>query len=290
MPLLKLINKEISSLSLFEFLLPVLNLGIGLGIVQFYGKRIDPALFLQVVILFIFLELGSQLFEFYKNNYAVQKQSGSKLDERNASILLVVLFYSLSILPLGSMLQSVKGNPSLIFFLAVSGFMTIVWRNFGRDPFGQILSKFIFSINNAFFLPLTQLLFYDLGVKPLLITSSQTFFLYLLGLTILREVIKIELDKDESAVVNLIGTLPMLRIIALLLTAGWVIITAYVIKQPQTELIILSALSAGLLAMIIYRILNLYQFGKLALGLIWRTCLLLILIQYLGWGSYLFIY
>ncbi len=290
LPVLKLINRELSSLNLLEFVLPVLNLIIGLGVVYHFAVKMNLGIFLQIVVLFIFLELGSQFFEFHKRNYLTLWTRKERSEEKRASALFVILFYSLAILPLSQILRFSGNNKSFLLILSISGFVTLIWRNLGRTPVAQLVSIFLFSINNAFFLPLTQLFFYHLNIKPILITISQIIFLNLFGYLILREILKIELQKKESGIVRMIGTISLLRISALLLVAGWILLVAFVIRQPAVLLITLVIITAGLLLFILNEVFNLFRLGKGALSVIWRMGTLLVFIEFLGWGAFLFVH
>jgi len=282
-PIIRLLRKALSKFSLFEFVIPMTSVILGLGIVSESSIMIDTFSMIQMVLLITFLELGSQLFLFHQREYSDSARKGDIPGEKNAFLLLVILFYGMSILPFSQILQNPKASPTFLITLALSSFLIIIWRNIGESAFTQIMKIFIISFNNSFLLPLSQLVFYRLEVNTLFITISQVLFLFLLGFLIMREVINVEIKREKSGIVQIIGTIPLLKISEALLILGSTLFVIFGIRNPKVEIHLFSFFSIGLVLLTLIQTFQIDRVGKAGLITIYRTMTILLIFQFLGW-------
>ncbi|HSL85809.1 MAG TPA: hypothetical protein VK861_02605, partial [Bacteroidales bacterium] len=70
---------------------------------------------------------------------------------------------------------------------------------------------------------------------------------------------------------------------------GWALMILFVLRQPVAVLITVSAISTGLLLLIIFQSNNLFQVGKQGLIHIFRGTILILISYYLGLGFFLWI-
>lgn len=279
----RLIQRAIFSFNLFEFILPMINIIIGLGIVSSASFMIDFGFQIQMILFLAFLEVGSQLFGFYKREFLRPFSKIEALDERNAVMLLVILFFGLSFLPLSRILQDSRSSLSYLTFLALSSFLIIIWRNIGESPISQILSIFIFSLNNSFLIPLTELMLFGLKTNVLFTTISQILFLSLFGFFVIREIYRIEIIGQQSKIVQTMGSIPLLRMAIVILFLGSVLLTIYSINNPKIENITFASISLGLLLLLLHQTFILDRNGKSGLNTIYRVTAVLLITQFIGW-------
>lgn len=282
-PIIKLLQRVFSCFNLFEFILPIPSILIGLGIVSRSSIMVDIVPLIQMILYIAFLEIGSQVFRFYKREFFSAHTKTESREERNAAILLVILFFGISILPLSNILLGSKTSPFFLILLSISSLLIIVWRNIGETPINQIISYFIFSLVNSFVIPLTQLVFYGLIANTLFITISQVLFLFLFGYLIIREIFQIEIHLELSRIVQTIGTVPLLRMAEILLFLGTLLLVILTVRKPDVELIIFASFSVGLLLLTLNQTLHLDRDGKQGLKAIYQATAILLITQYLGW-------
>lgn len=238
---------------------------------------------IQMIVYFTFLEIGSQVFLFYKREFFDAKTKIEIRDERNAAILLVILFFGMSILPLSNILLDSRASQSFLILLSISSFLIIIWRNIGELPIYQIISYFIFSFVHSFLIPLTQLVFYGLNANTLFITISQVLFLFIFGYLIIREIYQIEIHLEPRRIVQIIGTIPLLRMAEVLLFLGTVLMVIYSMRKPEVEIIAFTAISVGILVFTLNQTIQLDRDGKQGLKFLYQATTILLITQYLGW-------
>jgi hypothetical protein len=282
-PVGRLLQKAFSKFNLFEFILSITSVGIGLGIVSTSSILINVHSMIQMILFLAFLEMGSQVFFFHKREYIGSSAKVEIPGEKNASLLLVILFYGISILPFSQILQAPMANANFLTLLSISTFLIIIWRNIGESAMNQIIKIFIFSFNISFLIPLTQLVFYRMNVNVLFITISQVLFLFLLGFLVMREIFHIEIEHEKSKIVQIIGTIPLIKIAATILIIGSILLVFYGVKNLKAEVILFVSTAVGLLLLILNQTIHLDRYGKLGLITIYRTTTILLIFQILGW-------
>jgi hypothetical protein len=288
-PVIKLLQKAFSDFSLFEFILPLTSLIIGQGIVHRASIKVNVDQLIQMILFLAFLEIGSQLLIFYQKEFSHSFTRIINQDEKNAALILVILFFGLSILPLSQVFLDSRSGTSFSILLAMASFLIIIWRTFGKSPIHQILSIFIFSFNISFFVPLIQLAFNGLNANILFVTISQILFLFLFGYLMIREVFQIEINHEQSRIVQIIGSIPILKMAEVILFLGSVLLVTYSIKNPEVEIIIFTSISVGLFLISLHQTFHLDREGKPGLITIYRATTLLLVTQFLGWSYILWI-
>ncbi|MBM3137599.1 MAG: hypothetical protein FJZ98_05370 [Chloroflexi bacterium] len=283
LPVIRLLQKVFSKFNLFEFILPMLSISIGIGIVFRSSFKIEVSLLIQMILFLTFLEIGSQVFLFHCQELAVAVPNSKFPGERNASLILAILFYGLSILPFSQILQDSKVSPASLVLLAISSFILIIWRNIEESAINQIIRIFLISFNYSFLIPLTQLVFFRLNVNLLFITISQVLFLFLLGFMVLREIVRIEIKKEKSRIVQVIGTIPLLRIVNVILIIGSGLLGIYLLRNPRTEVIVHVFLTFGFLFLLLNQTSHLNRNGKNGLITLYRITSALLVAQFAGW-------
>lgn len=282
-PVLRLLQRAFSNFNLFELILPIASILISMGIVSRSFIMINIPFLIQMIVYFTFLEIGSQVFLFYKREFFDAKTKIEIRDERNAAILLVILFFGMSILPLSNILLDSRASQSFLILLSISSFLIIIWRNIGELPIYQIISYFIFSFVHSFIIPLTQLVFYGLNANTLFITISQVLFLFIFGYLIIREIYQIEIHLEPRRIVQIIGTIPLLRMAEVLLFLGTVLMVIYSMRKPEVEIIAFTAISVGILVFTLNQTIQLDRDGKQGLKFLYQATTILLITQYLGW-------
>jgi hypothetical protein len=282
-PVFRLLQRVFANFNLFEFIMPIASILIGRGIIFRSSKLIEIVSIIQMTLYFAFLEMGSQVVLFYKRDFLAVNTKYDVRDEKNATILLVILFFGMSILPLSNILLDSRAGPTFFIFLAISSFAIIVWRNIGETPIHQIIAYFIFSYVHSFLIPLTQLALFRLNANTLFITISQVLFLFLFGYLIIREIFQIEIRHEPRRIVQIIGTIPLLRMAEILLFLGTILLVIYSMRKPEVKIITFTSISAGMLLLTLYQTIHLDRDGKQGLKTIYQVAAILLLLQYLGW-------
>jgi hypothetical protein len=282
-PVFRLLQRVFANFNLLEFIMPIASILIGRGIIFRSSKLIEFVSMIQMILYFAFLEMGSQVVLFYKRDFLYANTKHDVRDERNATILLFILFFGMSILPLSNILLDSRAGPTFFIFLAISSFVIIVWRNIGETPINQIISYFIFSFVHSFLIPLTQLVFYRLNANTLFITISQVLFLFLFGYLIIREIFQIEIRLEPRRIVQIIGTIPLLRMAEILFFLGTILLVIYSMRKPEVEIITFTSVSAGIFLLTLNQTIRLDRDGKQGLKTIYQAAAILLLSQYLGW-------
>lgn len=282
-PVFRLLQRVFANFNLFEFIMPIASILIGRGIIFRSSNLIEIVSMIQMTLYFAFLEIGSQVILFYKREFLDANTKNDVRDERNAAILLIFLFFGMSILPLSNILLDSRAGPTFFIFLAISSFAIIVWRNIGEMPINQIISYFIFSFVHSFIIPLTQLVFYRLNANTLFITISQVLFLFLFGYLLIREIFQIEIRLEPRRIVQIIGTIPLLRMAEILLFLGTILLVIYSMRKPEAEVITFTSVSAGMFLLTLNQTIHLDRDGKQGLKAIYQAAAILLLTQYLSW-------
>lgn len=232
----KLMWRGLVSFNLVEFILPPLNILLGLGITKRTVGHINIGYSLQFILFITFLETGSQFFQFYKN-IMVNSAKGKKDEKaRSAILMLVILFYALCLLPLNQLFVSQQNNPPFLIISAIAAFLSIMWRNLGSGAIPELISRIFFLLNNAFFLPLSQLSMFGVEINRVFVSIFQFLFLLLFAFLFMREIYQIEIIGNESSIVKLVGTIPIWRISVITLLLGGVLFTIFALRQSVTEL------------------------------------------------------
>ena len=248
--------------NLVEFILPILNILLGLGIARKTEGLINVGQSVQFILVIIFLEIGSQLFQFYKNEFINSAKGNKDEKERGASLILVILFYALCVLPLSQLFLSQRNNFPFLITSAITAFFSILWRNFGKGAIPEFISKIFFILNNAFFLPLSQLSLFGVEINLIFISIFQILFLLLFTFLFMREVYRIEIIGNESGIVKFMGTIPAWRISVISSLIACILFTLFAFKQPGIGLRIASIVITGLLIPVLRISISPLQHGK----------------------------
>lgn len=261
--------KEIrSELDPIPFIFLIISIWIGLGFIHQALIFLRNDLTFQFFLYFFFLEAGSQIFEIFKcqrNNFREEKFS-----ERYAYLIVSVLFFSIGIIPLSKILFGGGVNLELTYGLMVPSLLIILRRNIGTKPVHQIISIFIFAVNNAFFIPQSQLAIYNVKISSGFLLISQSIFFLYLGFLIIKEIYQMEIEDKWSPIVFSLGTLPLLRIAYFSSAIGLMLILIFAFgqKKPGILMFTFPTYAISILQLIILK--NLNRIGRKALiNLFW---------------------
>ena len=286
-PLQSFLRKYFSEFNLFELILPLLGLIIGIGIVHKASVTIEYSKSIQFFLLIVLIESGSQVFKIYCEHFGVVNIEERNSYERQLLIILIAFFFGLSTLPLSQIFISEKSHFGLMIALASSIFISIILRYPVQRAYWQIMAKFLFAFNNSFLIPITQVLLYDVHVSVLFTTIVQVLFLTIMSYSIIEEIVKIEIRKKRSDIVSAVGTIPLLNMCAVLLIFSLIMLAVYVLNQHETALIVLLAISAGLMVFILYNLVQINQLNKKGLMNISKSVFILLMLNYIGVSLYL---
>lgn len=286
----KLSNRIISSLDFFELLLLSASLFIGSGLVYNRTKSVTPDMFFQSILFFVILEIGMQIFQISKEYPKGRDLVKDVEDQKNIVLLISVLFFGLSILPLFRIMSFNKSSIFIIYIISIIVLLKILRSYIWERPYGRSISIFVISLNNAFFLPLLQISLFNLVIDKLFMTFSQILFFSNLGSHILREIYQIEIKNQSSTVIKLFGTLPSLQVSLAAYFTGLCILAIYSLLFPSTAIILLLLISSAIIGLMIYLTTQVHNLGRPGLLKIFHFGTLLLVIQYLGVGFYLWIY
>ena len=207
--------------------------------------------------------------------------------ERQLLIILIAFFFGLSTLPLSQIFISENSHFGLMIALASSIFISIIWRYPVQRAYWQIMAKFLFAFNNSFLIPITQILLYDIHVSILFTTIVQVLFLTIMSYSVIEEIVKIEIRKKRSDIVSAVGTIPLLNMCVVLLIFSLIMLAVYVLNQHETALIVLLAISAGLMIFILYNLVQINRLNKKGLMNISKSVFILLMLDYIGVSLYL---
>jgi len=230
-PLQSFFRKYFSEFSLFELILPLLSLTIGIGIVHKASVTIEYSKSIQFFLLIVLIESGSQVFKIYCEHFSAVNIEERNSYERQLLIILIAFFFGLSTLPLSQIFISENSHFGLMIALASSIFISIILRYPVQRAYWQIMAKFLFAFNNSFLIPITQVLLYDVHVSILFTTIVQVLFLTIMSYSIIEEIVKIEIRKKRSDIVSAVVTIPLLNMCAVLLIFSLIMLAVYVLNQ-----------------------------------------------------------
>lgn len=278
----KLIRKGLASLNLGEIILPVLSILLGMGIARKNAELKNISQFIQFIFFILFLEVGSQLFQFYKKDFGSTAKGNKDEIEKDAVLLFVILFYALSFLPFSQLFLRQQNNFPFLITSAVTAFLFLTWRNFGKGAMPEFLSKISYIFINVFLLPLCLISLYKTEINPIFIFIFQILFFMLFAFLFMQEVYQIEIIGNESGMVKLMGTIPMWRISAITLLIASILFILFAFRQPGIGLKISSVVIAGLLIPVLGISISPLQHGKNGLIKSCRLIELMGAVIYLG--------
>jgi len=284
-----LIKRIYQSFDLFEIFLPIINSFIGLGIVNLTSSIENWYQFIQFFLFLLFINFGSQLLHIYITGTANLMLDSKRSEYSRILYLLILFFFGISILPLTRVLLGQSKNYFTINLIAIATVTSLLWRDIDKIVKFSGLGILSNSILNGSIIPMTIISLYGIEINKLILAFSQSSFFILIGSLLIRDVNFEENMKKKVSYIELIGSIPALKIAFTSITVGVLLLIINFISNTENGRFHPSLFTLPLIMWMFTTLSIIDKKRKFGLRILNQQSLGLLFIYYLGWGFYLWV-
>ncbi len=251
--LFKIFKKVVDAVDWAELLLLILNVGIGVAIIHHLGYLIDWISVIFLILWIVFFYLGNEFIKDLHNRFS----SEIKLSDQSVIIsidqLIVVLFFSLSIIPLIQILINAENKYLAAYLISVLGLWVLLKDYLSKKNFVFGIRESISAFALSFVAPLIVLNIHGIQIHELLMPVSLFSFFQIIAFYFIRELmILLKGEKSFGTASAFIGYPTLNKVICTLIPLGFVTCFLLLLGQGRIALIrtLILALPMGALMIV----------------------------------------